>query len=110
MNKEIANKWAAALRSGKYEQTTQTLQDGEGFCCLGVLCKLAESNGVNITTNDGILEGNDLSDQNATVNWSDIQSCNGEFGHWDNLAELNDEEGYSFNQIADIIEKYYDEL
>lgn len=37
MNKEIANKWAAALRSGDYPQGTGRLYDGKAFCCLGVL-------------------------------------------------------------------------
>ncbi|HET8686480.1 MAG TPA: hypothetical protein VFM18_07425, partial [Methanosarcina sp.] len=29
-------KWVAALRSGEYEQTTDYLNAGSGFCCLGV--------------------------------------------------------------------------
>lgn len=49
MNKEVAKKWANALRSGTYKQGTYRLrkqikeQDGivvDMFCCLGVLCDL----------------------------------------------------------------------
>jgi hypothetical protein len=47
MNQEIKTQWVAALRSGQYKQTSGTLHrlrdDGsEGYCCLGVLCELAE--------------------------------------------------------------------
>lgn len=35
---ELLVRWLAALRSGKYSQTTDALRDERGFCCLGVLC------------------------------------------------------------------------
>jgi hypothetical protein len=41
MNPEIRAQWCAALRSGEYVQGKEALYDGEGFCCLGVLCALA---------------------------------------------------------------------
>ena len=37
--------WVAALRSGKYSQTTGTLRDEVGFCCLGVACDLSDPEG-----------------------------------------------------------------
>lgn len=37
MNKELRDKWVAALRSGEYPQTQQHLKDACGYCCLGVL-------------------------------------------------------------------------
>ena len=41
MNQEIKQKWLAALRSGEYEQGTQTLRSFDNkFCCMGVLCDL----------------------------------------------------------------------
>ena len=47
MNKEIMQKWVAALRSGKYKQTDGKLRSYEpdecgkySYCCLGVLCEL----------------------------------------------------------------------
>lgn len=45
MNREIADKWTAALRSGKYTQTDGCLKrqwhDGScSYCALGVLCDL----------------------------------------------------------------------
>ena len=47
MNPEIKAQWIAALRSGEYRQGRNTLRDAKDrFCCLGVLCDLAEKAGV----------------------------------------------------------------
>jgi hypothetical protein len=50
MNKDVARRWVDALRSGKYKQTTHRLaieRNGEvSYCCLGVLCELAVEDGV----------------------------------------------------------------
>lgn len=43
MNPEIKAKWVAALRSGEYKQGRDSLRKGDGFCCLGVLCDLYDS-------------------------------------------------------------------
>ena len=32
--------WTAALTSGEYPQTTGSLRDRRGFCCLGVACEV----------------------------------------------------------------------
>lgn len=41
MNKELKEKWVAALRSGKYEQGTGALRSVDNrYCCLGVLCEV----------------------------------------------------------------------
>ncbi len=42
MTQELKDKWVAALRSGKYQQGTIHLQHDNRFCCLGVLCEVAE--------------------------------------------------------------------
>lgn len=52
MRPEIAQKWADALRSGKYQQGQGDLSHvnymsgGRYFCCLGVLCEVAVEEGV----------------------------------------------------------------
>jgi hypothetical protein len=54
MNEAIRDQWAAALESGEYEQGKQTLvkvttRDGvqtRRYCCLGVLCDLAQRAGL----------------------------------------------------------------
>ena len=40
MTPKQAQKWAAALRSGKYKQGTTSLYHEGSYCCLGVLCEL----------------------------------------------------------------------
>jgi hypothetical protein len=46
MNLEIKEQWVAALRSGKFKQAKYKLKENEGYCCLGVLCSLAEKENV----------------------------------------------------------------
>ena len=47
MNIEIKQKWVNALRSGEYEQGSEKLYSGRGYCCLGVLCDLySKENGL----------------------------------------------------------------
>lgn len=40
-NREVIEKWVAALESGEYQQVEGALRKDDGFCCLGVLCELA---------------------------------------------------------------------
>jgi hypothetical protein len=40
MDKRVKDLWVTELRSGNYVQTTGCLNDGVGFCCLGVLTDL----------------------------------------------------------------------
>jgi hypothetical protein len=47
MKVEIAKKWVAALRSGEYKQGQGNLRNSDNtFCCLGVLCDLAQKEGI----------------------------------------------------------------
>lgn len=39
--KEFAEKWVKALRSGEYQQGTQSLHLEDTYCCLGVACVVA---------------------------------------------------------------------
>ena len=57
MKTEIATRWADALESGRYRKGSRNLHrtwgdgtdvDHDEFCCLGVLCLLAEQDGVKI--------------------------------------------------------------
>lgn len=42
---ELKDKWLTALRSGEYSQTSYSLRDENGFCCLGVLCDIIDPEG-----------------------------------------------------------------
>lgn len=117
--------WVNALRSGEYKQTTEQLNDGDGgFCCLGVLCDLYEKETGNTFTKneDGVYTYGEIRelglaleyDYDAVKKWAGLKSVNGEFRETDDdentcLAELNDD-GYSFFDIANVIEKEADKL
>lgn len=133
MNGRVKELWINALRSGKYQQTTEVLHRKEGnkdsFCCLGVLCDLA-TNELDIVVHRGFYT---VAYDNAwtilpplVVKWAELDEHGGEnpivlkdaqifeeLGEKANkdiqtltLAELNDKYELNFNQIADIIEKY----
>lgn len=112
--------WSGALRSGKYSQSKfQLRQDVErwdadhdkviapvGFCCLGVACDVALKAGV-----IGGYEGQNALLPPAVINWlglplgsgggdTEISGGEGSYSLW----ELNDDQGYSFEQIADVID------
>ena len=103
MNKEIKDKWVAALESGEYRQTQRQLKDWQGFCCLGVLCDIhAKEVGTMWVT-----ENNSASylQKHATLpkeveEWAGIDRQN-----WRELISLNDDRGYSFEKIAEVIKR-----
>jgi hypothetical protein len=124
---DIAKQWTEALRSGKYRQTLNMLkntfdepsEDGTkvGYCCLGVLCELAADAGIlNRAENDGYTyedaEGTYYTALPPVVlEWAGIHFANG----WRSVDEpslvgLNDEWGFSFEQIAEVIEKDAEKL
>ena len=110
MNKDIATIWVEALRSGEYSQGKNKLQDLNGFCCLGVLCNLGEKAGISVTKRDGRLVGNYLHSQKEIMEWSGINSPIGVYvGSEKTVSDLNDE-GKSFEVIADIIEQNWDKF
>lgn len=116
MKKSVAIKWAAALRSDEYPQGKGMLQDDEGnYCCLGVLCKVAEKEGVIVIMDKlfGGLKGTTLGDQPHVLAWSGIRNNHGTYpnskGYMHSITYLNDE-GSSFSEIADIIESFWELL
>lgn len=126
--------WVRALRSGKYDQVTGTLQCvGDRFCCLGVACKVAEKKGVTIVKNfeTGFLRGDTLQDQFHTQVFLRLRSIEGEaHGSPSRIAEylayvskvsgfdyvnpgaclvdLNDDYGLDFKQIAGVLVRFPD--
>jgi hypothetical protein len=111
-----ALKWIEALRSGKFKQGKNALRAGDSFCCLGVACELYRK-----TRKKGFIKWDDqnnfhtLSDKRHTFlpksvqAWLGLTSNWGELNHDGSLAILNDE-GKTFNEIADIIEQNVDKL
>lgn len=122
--------WVEALRSGHYQQGTGNLhsvKDNEHFyCCLGVLCELADMDGVSLRKSDYPLDsvsvghtviltynGYDDFPPREVTDWAGLESQNPgttETTTVDGtpmkvtLSWLNDN-GRTFSEIADIIER-----
>ena len=99
--------WVAALRSGKYKQGKERLKANSvddpnlcEYCCMGVLCEISP---------EGFEAARDRNTELPQPKylryiWPDVDATNISFG----LAHLNDDLNWTFNQIADIIEKSVD--
>lgn len=115
---ENQKKWIAALKSGEYKQHTGGLhwksEHGDQYCCLGVACELASKDGVKVGRDtDGRIVGGYLMDQPDACAWlglkEDVSSTTTppEFrshGTAAKLAQMNDIELLSFEEIAQTIE------
>ena len=106
MNHAIAKQWVAALRSGQYKQTKNTLRDGDSFCCLGILCNLHAIEHPEIARKE--VDSNTYLGSNAVLPlevslWAEVNSSNGKILDGENLAYLNDS-GCTFDNIAGVIE------
>jgi hypothetical protein len=109
MKKHVAMKWIKALRSGKYRQGIGSLQSFDTYCCLGVLCRLAPKS-IKVIKDGNRLRGEDLKAQPSVKRWSDMGSYCGWY-NFCNLSLADDNDcGRSFEEIADIIEKHWEEL
>lgn len=97
-----------ALRSGEFSQTKGVLQDSRGYCCLGVACVVYEK----VTGGDlnrGIY-GKLLAGTLPRV-VEEFYGFNTDVGqHWNKYGEvctlstLNDVRGFTFDQIADVVD------
>ena len=111
MNPQVKEKWLSSLRSGDYQQTQRYLRKEDGFCCLGVLCDLyGKENNVewNLANNGHNYEFQDhpACPPLSVVEWAGFGSSNPYICSRSlTLGELNDN-GSTFNEIADIIQEH----
>jgi len=121
MDVEIKQKWVDALRNGNYKQGSNFLRVDDCYCCLGVLCDIM---GGNWDYDKGLNEckhkNNDTLNPESTyyyIDYKDITDnvllpsslttqCKLPSKDQQRLATMNDE-GFTFKQIADVIEKDY---
>jgi hypothetical protein len=106
MKQSIAKQWVAALRSGKYKQGKRRLKDGDNFCCLGVLCDISKLGAWSKRDWYGYA---DTFLPYSVMKWSGVMDAMGELEHQDELAVQNDN-GKTFPEIADIIEREWEKL
>lgn len=96
MTPELAKKWSAALRSGKYKQGKYSLYKRGKHCCLGVLYKVAF-------------------DKEAPDPFSEEGAIHAAYGQIGQLlgirlrefTKMNDHQGKTFEEIADYIDATY---
>lgn len=129
MKTKIKELWTNALDSNEYSQTTGTLKDEKGYCCLGVLCdlyhKATKSEGWNwdnsFITNEIEYDDYDGSETqkleeeelpSEVKKWAGIDSALGEFypsdpdAECESLAKLNDSD-MDFKEIAKTIQENF---
>ena len=108
---EIMTEWTRRLESGDYLQGRGKLQEQDRYCCLGVLCEIAVEQGViqqprfvgGVVTY-GYYNTSVLPD--SVAHWAGITPegrLSQSIETWEDLTELNDNAGYSFKQIAEVI-------
>ena len=121
MDQEVKAEWVRRLRSGDYEQGRGFLRskglDGtpDRYCCLGVLCEMAEGVGL-VERFDSGGEYYDYGSERQTCGlprpvreWSGVETPLGDFlndGQSVRLSSLNDS-GLSFEEIAEVIEREF---
>lgn len=128
--KENVKLWLAALRSGEYDQQQAILKNGFGYCCLGVACDVyrkqtGKGNWIDTTDSRGGFTFDTGDVYNNVENIGSI-SVRDFFGFDDpngfyiplfylggkgttmhiRLTEVNDDLGMTFDEIADLVEKY----
>lgn len=105
--------WVDGLRSGRFKQGVWALESDGRQCCLGVACRLFIEDGGDLNVNEAygitIFSGCQAVLPEDVQNWLGLATNNGHTvqpvdTHYSSLMHLNDN-GYSFDQIADIIEK-----
>jgi uncharacterized protein YdbL (DUF1318 family) len=125
MKLSIAKLWQAALRSGKYKQghgKLCTVKERKCFhCCLGVLCELAYQAGIvkRKTIKLSFETIREYGDDNETdylptkvMEWAGIRevdlAINDDEDHgYRDLAHKNDNQHWTFEQIAEEIKAKY---
>jgi len=124
MKKEIADRWVAALRSGKYKQGQYHLNDGNGnYCCLGVLCELAKEDGIVTSSKFKLFDGPEVILYKDKTNSESVSFLPAQVSYWAgietsaaystknraSLAALNDA-GQTFEYIANVIEDEWETM
>jgi hypothetical protein len=109
VNKKVKSLWVSALRSGKYKRCTAQLKKDDGFCCLGVLCDLHARRFKNTWDGEQYLsEDSELPED--VIEWAGLSAADPQLNpsrevDFSTATHYNDKARYSFNKIADLIEK-----
>lgn len=107
INKRQLKKWIAALDSGEYRQGVCVLQDESGYCCLGVGCKVIIPEEELKLNFRGQVYGHMPEEQRAAPFWLKKINLDFERKTGETLTHLNDDIGYTFPEIATLLELVY---
>lgn len=107
INEKEFYKWLDALNSGEYKQAKGALQVFDGYCCLGVACKVLIPRELQRTDVSGNILGGNLWTQPNSSEW--LRKINEDFKIKEKvyLTELNDSLDLSFERIASILYRVY---
>jgi len=117
---EHRKQWVEALRSGKYQQGKGRLRNGDKFCCLGVACDISglgqwikdvykDDEGI-FHAHKGIAYRVDPISYThvlpySVANWLGVNTELADiYGDGKTSLSKANDDGYDFNEIADIIE------
>ena len=100
MEQTLKEAWLKALRSGEFKQAFGKLHNGQGYCCLGVLCKVMGSEFTQL--HDGRWQS-DRAEMNVPCQ-ARVQEAGLQSGQVDLLMGMNDRLGKTFGEIADWLE------
>lgn len=105
----MKDKWITALRSGEYKQGRHALKTTDGsYCCLGVLQHVVNGDVERYARDDCTLW--DLPKKKPSEAWCLANGVLGGMswvpkGQSRSLMSMNDTGEYTFDEIADVIEK-----
>lgn len=122
MNRDFAERWVGALRSGEYQQCSRRLHNGRGYCCLGVAEILSGSEFASDDQGTYFIDGKSESDYltEETMQAIGVGYYNGSIECGKDpilvggkfyvcLSDANDD-GRTFAEIADAIEANWERL
>jgi hypothetical protein len=112
MNEEVKTLWTEALRSGEFEQgrgALTVIDGGDRYCCLGVLCKVAIANGLDIKVTpeeERVWYDHESAYLPRSVrDWAGLETSDPLLGEHAASA-WNDDEHADFTKIADLIDAH----
>lgn len=106
INKRQFKQWIAALDSGEYKQGTGRLHSSKGYCCLGVGCKVTIPSKLLVVEGEFIYGLSVLNQPDASA-WLKGISVDFTNKTGTSLVYLNDFEGFTFPEIATLLELVY---
>ena len=122
MKREVMEQWVQALRSGKWKKGESRLESWDGeYCCLGVLCWLAQADGVavertverivNLDADTIYYGGSCVHLPWSVMCWAGMGSGEGHYGagEEDTLAFFNDRQP-TWAPVIDLIEEKWEDL